>query len=58
LHKTELWYGTHLKDKGYSGYWAWEVAAVVKILGLDDLIFKDNPYYPYDMVHWNGAATI
>ena len=58
LHKIEPWYGTHLKDKGYSGYWAWEVAAVVKIMGLDDSIFKYNPYYPYDMVHWNGAAMI
>jgi len=58
LHKMEPWHGTHLKEKGYSGYWAWEIAAVVKIMGLDDSSFKDNPYYPYDMVHWKGAATI
>jgi hypothetical protein len=55
LHKTDPWYGTHLKDKGYSGYWAWEVAAVVKVLGLDDSNFKYNPYYPYDIVHWNAS---
>jgi hypothetical protein len=58
LHKTDPWYGTHLKDKGYSGYWAWEVAAVIKIMGLDDSSFKDNFYYPYDMVHWNAAQAI
>lgn len=52
MHKEEPWYNTHLKDWGYSGYWAWEVAAVVKVKGLDDSKFKDNPYYPYDMVHW------
>jgi hemerythrin superfamily protein len=52
LHKDEPWYNTHLRDKGYSGYWAWEVAALVKVMGLDDSSFKDNPYYPYDMVHW------
>ena len=52
LHKEEPWYNTHLRNKGYSGYWAWEVAAVVKAIGLDDSSFKENPFYPYDMVHW------
>lgn len=52
MHKEEPWYNTHLKDWGYSGYWAWEVAAVVEVKGLNDSKFKDNPYYPYDMVHW------
>ena len=54
LHKEDPWYNTHLRDKGYSGYWAWEVGAVVKKMGLDDSSFKDNPYYPYDIVHWRG----
>lgn len=58
LHKMEPWHGIHLKDKGYSGYWAWEVAAIVKIMGLDDTSFKNNPYYPYDMVHWNASTTL
>jgi hypothetical protein len=57
LHKTDPWYGANLKDKGYSGYWAWEVASVIKVLGLDDSSFKENPYYPYDMVHWNAAQA-
>ncbi|GEM55833.1 hypothetical protein B0A58_08775 [Flavobacterium branchiophilum NBRC 15030 = ATCC 35035] len=52
LHQTDPWYNTHLRDWGYSGYWAWEVAAVVKVMKLNDSGFKDNPYYPYDMVHW------
>ena len=51
MHKDDPWYNTHLRDTGYSGYWAWEVAAVVKKMGLDDTRFKNNPYYPYDMVH-------
>jgi len=41
-HKTEF----------YAGYWAWELAALVKVMGLDDSSFKDNPYYPCNMVHW------
>ena len=52
MNKDEPWYNSHLRDHGYSGYWAWEVAAVVKVMGLDDATFKNNPYYPYDMVHW------
>lgn len=44
-------YDSH-KTEFYSGYWAWEIAAIVKILALDDNSFKDNPYYPYDIVHW------
>lgn len=52
LHKSDPWYDNHKKQRGYSGYWCWEAAAVVNIMKLDDSSFKDNPYYPYDMVHW------
>jgi len=41
-HKTEF----------YSGYWAWELGALVKIMGLNDSNFKDHDFYPYDLVHW------
>ena len=54
MHKGDAWYDSHLRVYGYSGYWAWEVAAVVKVMNLDDAGFKDNPYYPHDVVHWNG----
>jgi len=40
--------------KAYNGYWSVEVAAIVKIIGLDDKTLKDNPYYPYDLVHWQN----
>ena len=52
LNKDAPWYDSHLKKNCYSGYWAWEVAAVAKIMHIDDTDLKDNPYYPYDMVHW------
>ena len=51
LNKDAPWYDNHLKST-YRGYWAWEVAAVAKIMHIDDTDLKDNPYYPYDMVHW------
>jgi len=52
LNKNAPWHNTHLRSNGYTGYWAWEVAAVAKIMHIDDTDLKDNPYYPYDMVHW------
>ena len=52
-HSDTGWYNSHSsKYNIYSGYWSWESGALVKILGLDDTILKDQQYYPYDMVHW------
>jgi hypothetical protein len=50
-------YDSHLRGEGYSGYWSWEAAAVVKMMGLDDSDFKDSPYYPYDAVHLNERSV-
>ena len=58
LNKDAPWYNNHLKKNCYRGYWAWEVAAVAKIMHIDDSDLKDNPYYPYDMVHWEDTGTI
>lgn len=53
-HSDTGWYDSHKsKHNIYSGYWCWESGALVKILGLDDTILKDQQYYPYDMVHWS-----
>lgn len=41
----------------YYGYWCWEAAAIVKIKGLDDTLFKDNRYYPYDFVHYEDECN-
>lgn len=51
--KLTYWYDNHKsKSDTFFGYWSFESGALVKILGLDDGILKDQPYYPYDMVHW------
>ena len=52
LHKNYPWYNSHTKESAYRGYWCWEAGAVTKIMGLDDISYKNSPYYPYDMVHW------
>ena len=57
LNKNAPWYNSHLKKNCYRGYWAWEVAAVAKIMHIDDSDLKDNPYYPYNMVHWEDTGT-
>lgn len=53
LHWEDPWYENHKKELAYKGYWSWEAGAITKIMQLDDSSFKDNPYYPYDLVHWN-----
>ncbi len=36
----------------YSGFWSFEAAAVVAILDLDDSSFRENQYYPKDLVDY------
>lgn len=45
------WYDSH-KDENtelYFGYWCFEVAAIAKRLGIDDILIRDNKYYPRDL---------
>lgn len=42
----------------FKGYWAWEAALVVKFFGIDDSSFKDNEYYPYDLVHYTPPLNL
>lgn len=53
-HSDAAWHDTHLNKKVncYAGYWAWEAAALVKVLNIDDSKLKNQKYYPYDAVHW------
>ncbi|BAR83785.1 hypothetical protein KNN_02939 [Bacillus thuringiensis serovar tolworthi] len=52
-HYDYEWKNAH-KEPGYVGYWSFETAAIVKILGLDDTSLKDNNHYPYDLVHYKN----
>ena len=50
-HKSAGWYNSHISNHNtYYGYWSFETAAVVKIMGLDDSSFRDCQYYPADLV--------
>jgi len=51
-HKNTGWYNSHKNPyhDTYFGYWSFETAAVVKIMGLDDSSFRDCQYYSKDLV--------
>lgn len=50
-HKDAGWYNSHKsKHDTYFGYWSFETAAIVKIMGLDDSSFRDCQYYPKDLL--------
>lgn len=52
-HRDTSWHGSHRsKELIYSGYWAYEAAALAKIHGIDDEGLKDVEYYPYDLLHF------
>ncbi|MFN6074090.1 MAG: PoNe immunity protein domain-containing protein [Fluviicola sp.] len=52
-HKEAGWYNSHKsKHDTYFGYWSFETAAVVKIMGLDDSSFRDCQYYSKDLVNF------
>lgn len=49
-HKDAGWYNSHKsKHDTYYGYWSFETAAVVKIMGLNESSFIDCHYYPKDL---------
>lgn len=53
LHKDAAWYDSHKsKEDIYTGYWSYEVGAIIKVLGLNDLELQNQSYYPYDLVHF------
>lgn len=57
-HKHMNLYNSHnSKADIYCGYWSFEAAAVVKIMGLDDSSFIDNQYYPKDLVHQTALTS-
>ncbi|MEM6379169.1 MAG: PoNe immunity protein domain-containing protein, partial [Bacteroidota bacterium] len=52
-HKNVGWYDNHKgKHDTYSGYWCFESGAIVAIMDLDDSSFRDNEYYPKDLVDY------
>jgi len=55
------WYDSHKeKDPEYNfhtGYWVFELAALVVAIDWDDAAFRDNLYYPKDLVDWKRERS-
>jgi hypothetical protein len=50
-HKDAGWYNSHKsKNNIYFGYWSFESAAITCIMDLDDNSYRDNEFYPKDLV--------
>ncbi len=56
------WWGEHLEvlkygGGAYWGYWCFECAAVTKLLGLDDGLYRGSEFYPGDALVEGGVAS-
>ena len=40
----------------YKGFWAWELALVVRFFDIDDSSFADHEFYPVDLAHYRVKA--
>lgn len=50
--KSAYWFDNDKnKNDVFFGYWSFETATFIRILGLDDSSLKDQQYYPHDLVH-------
>jgi len=49
-HRDSYWFDSHKsKEKLYFGYWAFEVAALMKVLKTDAAELNGAQYFPYDL---------
>lgn len=52
------WYDSHKSKEGiYVGYWAFECAAVAKVLHFSADEIANLPYFPMDLLHGDGNRT-
>jgi hypothetical protein len=49
------WHNTHKRDDIYVGYWAFECAAVAKVLGFAEDDVKGLPYFPLDLFNYSDG---
>lgn len=60
MNRNEIWYNSHLdleNKSSYVGYWAFEAAALVYLLDLDDSSLYKHLFYPKDIVLWARNQT-
>lgn len=58
-HKHSGFYNSHKSRANvYFGYWSFESAAIVIIMDLDDSSFRNNKYYPKDLVDYYRSLQL
>lgn len=50
--RREPYYDSHKRGDQFSGYWAWEAAAITYILKIEDKSYRDAKFYPKDLVEF------
>ncbi|MQA38131.1 DUF1911 domain-containing protein [Rugamonas sp. FT29W] len=48
--RREPYYDSHKRGDQFTGYWAWEAAAITYILEIDDTSYRNAKFYPADLV--------
>lgn len=52
-HDYSYWFDAHKsKEKLYFGYWAFEVAALMKVMKIDASSLNGIEYFPYDLINY------
>ncbi|GAB3375733.1 DUF1911 domain-containing protein [Massilia agri] len=47
--RREPYHGMHGAPR-FQGYWSWESGAITAVLGIDDTMYREKPFYPREIV--------
>jgi hypothetical protein len=50
--RREPYYDSHKRGDQFTGYWAWEAAAITYILEINDKKYRNSKFYPADLVEF------
>ncbi len=50
MSENEPYFGTNRKGMRYLGYWSFEAAAITFVLDIDDAAYRDDRFYPRDLL--------
>lgn len=58
--KAVGWHNAHKGPEGggFQGYWCWEAAGIASALSINDITFRDSPYYPKDLADYKRTLDI
>lgn len=57
MSENEPYFCTNRKGMQYFGYWSFEAAAITFVLGIDDATYREDRFYPRDLVDFARANS-